>query len=51
MANKVIGIFLPLHHSATFNPNSHGVGHIGPTLFWRQIAQKNVKCEKFLKIS
>ncbi len=21
-----------------FNPNSHGVGHIGPTLFWRQIA-------------
>ncbi len=34
-----------------FNPNSHGVGYIGPTLFWRKIAKKYVKCEIFLKIS
>ncbi len=36
---------------SAINPNSHGVGHIGPTLFWRQITWKNVKCENFWKIS
>ncbi len=40
--NKVVGIV-----GHFLNPNSHRVGHIGPTFFLRQIAKKNIKCENF----
>jgi hypothetical protein len=42
-------ILVPLLFLIYINPNSHGVGHIGPSLFWRQIATKNIKCKNFYK--
>ncbi len=44
-------VFFTVHmvYITNFNPNSHGVGHIGPTLFWRQITKKHSKCKIFLK--
>jgi hypothetical protein len=32
------------------NPFSHGVGHIGHALLWRQIAKQNVKYQNFEKL-
>ncbi len=44
-------VFFTVHmvYITNFNPNSHRVGHIGPTLFWRQITKKHSKCKIFLK--
>jgi hypothetical protein len=35
--------------TASFNPNSHMVGHIGSTLFLKQIAKKNSKGKNIYK--
>jgi hypothetical protein len=53
VASGLSGFYSVLWQSVkcTVNPNSHRVGHIGPTLFWRQITKKNIKYKIFLKLS
>ncbi len=43
--------FLGPNSLYSLNPFSHGVGHIGHALLWRQIAKQNVNHQNFEKLS
>ncbi len=51
---QIITVTFEIHlqlWSNSFNPNSHGVGHIGHAPLWRQIAKQNFNYKNFEKLS
>jgi hypothetical protein len=50
---QIITVTFEIHlqlWSNSFNPNSHGVGHIGHAPLWRQIAKQNFNYTNFEKL-